>query len=37
MKLINGEFEKRLQVSRGDRHLSYGIRYPQAPVPMTTS
>ena len=23
-------------VSRGDRHLSYGIRYPQAPVPMTT-
>lgn len=21
--------------SRGDRHLSYGIRYPQAPVPMT--
>ena len=24
------------RISRGDRHLSYGIRYPQAPVPMTT-
>ena len=23
------------KISRGDRHLSYGIRYPQAPVPMT--
>lgn len=27
----------RHEISRGDRHLSYGIRYPQAPVPMTTS
>ena len=24
------------RISRGDRHLSYGIRYPQAPVPMTS-
>ena len=28
--------QRELKVSRGDRHLSYGIRYPQAPVPMTT-